>query len=421
MNQYIHQALVVARRDFLAIVATPTFLLFLLAPLMMVMFGLIGGMGAAAVADSGGDKDRMVVIAAPDQLAGYRQAESDLKAQAEGLKAPVPVTYMAAEPQPGQQAVRMMKDHQYSTYAVMYGDPSRPIIMERNENGMSGAYLTLLASKVLLASKLGPDAGDVKVQPTFRVSKDLGNAGMSRKLLASISVILLFMLTLILASQAVGMLAEEKGNKVIEILAAAAPLETVFFGKLLGMLGVAFLFVTFWGVILGGGLTIGLAQMPDPEMANMLMDAAPMVGWPVFAILFFVYFVLAFLLLGAIFLGIGAQAATMREIQMLSLPLTIVQFAMFGLSSAAAGAPGSSVARIAEIIPFSSPLAMSAHAVHNEALWPHLLAIIWQIGWLALTIWLSVRMFRAGVLKSGPSWFSKMAGRGKILVDEVHH
>src|SRR3546814_10193851 len=41
-------------------------------------------------------------------------------------------------------------------------------------------------------------------------------------------------------------LAEEKGNKVIEILAAAVPLESVFLGKLLGFLGVAVLFIAFW-------------------------------------------------------------------------------------------------------------------------------------------------------------------------------
>ena len=38
-------ALVVARRDFISIVATPTFLVFLLAPLIMVGFSAIGGLG----------------------------------------------------------------------------------------------------------------------------------------------------------------------------------------------------------------------------------------------------------------------------------------------------------------------------------------------------------------------------------------
>lgn len=420
MNQYMRQAMVVARRDFLAIVATPTFLLFLLAPLMMLAFGLIGGLGAAAVADSNDGNSRLVILASQEQIPLYKMAEQDLAKLNSGLEPPAPVTYLLAEKEPGIQATNAMKDARYHTYAALYGDPANPVILQQNEKSISGAYLSQLSSQALLSMKLGTRKTDVTTTPNFRVAKDINNAGLSRKLMASMSVILLFMLTLILASQAVGMLAEEKGNKVIEILAAAAPLESVFFGKLVGMLGVALLFISFWVLILGGGLAAGVTQMPDPTLAQTLVDVKPMVGWPVFAMLFLIYFVLAFLLLGAIFLGIGAQAATMREIQMLSLPLTILQFAMFGLSSAAAGAPGTTVAMAAEIIPFSSPLAMSARAVHDAALWPHLLAIIWQIGWLALTIWLSVRMFRAGVLKSGSGWYAKLAGRSKIAMDEMN-
>ncbi|MEI9851044.1 MAG: hypothetical protein WDN24_09590 [Sphingomonas sp.] len=37
---------------------------------------------------------------------------------------------------------------------------------------------------------------------------------------------------------------------MIEVLAAAVPLESVFFGKLLGAFGTAVLFVAFWGTLL---------------------------------------------------------------------------------------------------------------------------------------------------------------------------
>src|SRR3546814_19187722 len=44
-------------------------------------------------------------------------------------------------------------------------------------------------------------------------------------------------------------MAEERANKVIEVLAAAVPLESVFLGKLIGMFGVAMVFIAFWGTI----------------------------------------------------------------------------------------------------------------------------------------------------------------------------
>ena len=58
MRQHFRQATVIARRDFVATVATPAFLLFLLAPLFMLIFATVGGTGARMIADSGDDAQR---------------------------------------------------------------------------------------------------------------------------------------------------------------------------------------------------------------------------------------------------------------------------------------------------------------------------------------------------------------------------
>ena len=77
----------------------------------------------------------------------------------------------------------------------------------------------------------------------------------------------IFFLTLLLAGQAVGTMAEERSNKVIEVLAAAVPLESVFLGKLLGMFGVAVLFVAFWGTVVGN---LGLLLPPDIQEGDWI-------------------------------------------------------------------------------------------------------------------------------------------------------
>ena len=50
-RRQLRQTLTIARRDFIATVFTPIFLLFLFAPLIMSSFGAIGGLGAANAAD----------------------------------------------------------------------------------------------------------------------------------------------------------------------------------------------------------------------------------------------------------------------------------------------------------------------------------------------------------------------------------
>ena len=167
-------------------------------------------------------------------------------------------------------------------------------------------------------------------------------------------------------------------------------------GRLIGMFGVAVLFVGFWGT-----LVTNVAALAPAEISLAFSDVGPAVGMPTYVALFLTYFAMAYLLLGAVFLGVGAQASTMREIQMMSLPITFFQFGMFALASAAAAKPGTWIALVAEILPFSSPFAMAAHAANSPALWPHALAIAWQVLWVGLTITIAARLFRRGVLQSG--------------------
>lgn len=422
MKSLVRTIAVVARRDFLSIVATPTFLLFLLAPLFMLTMGLAGGFGAAQIADSARGSGRIVLLAEASDVAPLTAADTRLRA-AFGQDPPAvldirPVTKAAVD---SDLAKKIAAEPGFDTFAVMTGPLAAPLIVERNVGGQSGRYLTLLAAETLRDRRISGSPPAV----TARYASFEGRAPSKalRQSIAFAAVFTIFLLTLLLAGQAVGMLAEEKGNKVIEILAAAVPLESVFMGKLLGLLGVAILFIAFWATMAIGGTIVAAGYlMTDPATLAAAGAAAgsaaksaaaspaaallttPATGWPFFLGIGLAYFVMAFLLLGAIFLGIGAQAGTVREIQMLSLPITIFQVAMFGLSSAAASAPGTSLARMAEIFPFSSPFAMAARAANDEAIGVHFLALGWQAIWVAAVIALSVRLFRSGVLSGRSNW-----------------
>ncbi|MDQ3079888.1 MAG: ABC transporter permease, partial [Pseudomonadota bacterium] len=147
--------------------------------------------------------------------------------------------------------------------------------------------------------------------------------------------------------------------------------------------------IAYW---VGGGL----AALPHPA-----------VGWPIFIALMLVYFAMSYLLIGGFFLGIGGQASTVREVQTLSMPVTMTQVVIFGLASLAVGQPDGREAIAAAIFPLSSPYAMIARAAEQDALWPHLLAFAWQVLWVALILKFAAALFRSSVLKSGPSrrWF----------------
>jgi ABC-2 type transport system permease protein len=393
-NRLLRQTLTIARRDFIATVFTPLFLVFLLSPLIMIGFGVVGALGGSTLAKGAADKDRVIVIATAADKADLEAADARLRAIFRPGDAPPDLLILAPAADPAAQALGAFDSKEFEAAAVMYGPLVRPHVIYGAQGKRTADYLAALAETVL-RDRAGHVTGALShPDQTMFVRTTASSSGHSRA--AFFAVFGIFFLTLFLSGQMVGTMAEERSNKVIEVLAAAVPLESVFLGKLIGMFGVAVLFVTFWGSL---ATQLGLL-LPAGKM-GALAEIGPAVGVPAFVLLFCAYFTMAYMLLGAVFLGVGAQASTMREIQMLSLPITIIQMAMFGLASAAVSHPGSTIALVAEIFPLSSPFAMAGFAANNTAMWPHLLAIAWQALWVGLTIFVGARAFRRGVLKSG--------------------
>ncbi|QNQ10028.1 ABC transporter permease [Sphingomonas alpina] len=394
-RRLIRQTMTIARRDFIATVFTPTFLIFLFAPLIMGSFGAIGGMGAMTVTQSGENKNRIVAIVAPGQGVVMKDMDARLRRVFRATEKP-PELLLIETPQADTraQAQAFFGARDYDVQSALYGPLDKPVILYGAQGSRTADYLAELAEATLRADRSG---GTAPLSTPIRtlIARERTSIGGQNQA-AFFTVFGIFFLTLLLAGQAVGTMAEERSNKVIEVLAAAVPLESVFLGKLIGMFGVAILFVGFWGTLVSQ-----IGAITPPGFAQALKEIGPAVGMPVYIALFFGYFTMAYMLLGAVFLSVGAQASTMREIQMLSLPITIVQVAMFGLAATAASQPGTPLATFAEIFPLSSPFAMAARAANQPEIWPHIAALLWQALWVAIVITIGARAFRRGVLQSG--------------------
>ncbi|MFL6733121.1 MAG: ABC transporter permease, partial [Sphingomicrobium sp.] len=244
-----------------------------------------------------------------------------------------------------------------------------------------------------------PPAIEVEVTPTSN-----GSLAAKRSVMSHGSQALLFMITLLLSGMLLSQLIEEKSNKIIEVLAAAAPIDAIFLGKLFAMLATSMLGILVWTLAGAGAISLiassGLNSLPVPA-----------VGWHAFLALSGIYFAMNYLVLGSLFLSIGAQASTAREVQTLSMPVTMSQVLIFGFASMGSGGDNSSIALAGAAFPLSSPLVMIARAAEVPDLWPHLLAIAWQALWVAVILHLGARFFRRTVMKSGGrrGWFRRAA------------
>ena len=127
------------------------------------------------------------------------------------------------------------------------------------------------------------------------------------------------------------------------------------------------------------------------------------VGWPLFILLGVLYFAMAYLILGSLFLGIGAMASTVREVQTLSMPVTMLQMFVFGFAFYTVSKIGQPIEIVACIVPFTSPFAMLARAAQVPEIWPHFVALLGQGLFALLVVRISAMMFRRNVMKSGGS------------------
>ena len=400
MRNVFEAAFVIARRDFVATVYTRTFILFLLAPL--IMFALAFGVGAvSARADNEATRDTVAVVADSATLDAVQQARARLVAGTSERSFPELTGVQPAE-NVGVQARRLLADTETNYSAVFSGTIDRPVLTgpEKIESSI-GRRMQLIVDEARRTAAM--ERRGVSVQPVAleRVVTDqaAGNLRSIRHLVARTSQMIIFFITLMLATLLLSNLVEEKSNKVIEVLAAAVPLDAVFLGKLVAMLAMSVVGLLLWGGLIA--LAYTFFQVMNDWLA--LPPVAPAVGWPIFCLLAILYYATNYMLLGALFLGIGGQANSVREVQTLSMPITFLQMMVLLLAMTVVGNSGGMWVWLAYIFPLSSPLSMIALAAQSEILWPHLLALAWQGLWVVLIIRMASHFFRKTVLKSPSS------------------
>lgn len=383
-------ARVVARRDFFAILFSRAFFFFLLGPLFpLVVGGLAGGIGGQVQREA--MVNTVALAMAPEDSRAMIEAAERLSPQL-GYALPQFEAVAAGDPE------RILRQQGENFAAVVSGTPRAPRMTgprEQVEHWRGAVALVAAAADGEVAMRL-PRVERHAVVTSAAVERS------DRIRTAQAGQLLLFLLMMLLAGMVLSNLVEEKANKVIEILAAAIPMDAVFLGKLIAMLGISFVGIFVWSLFGGAILYFGGDALPQLP--------APALGWPLFLALGVAYFAMGYLLLGSLFLTIGGMAATVREVQTLSMPVTMMQLLVFFLAAYSMTRPGSPLEIAAIVFPLSSPFAMLARAAQYEAIWPHALALAWQLLCVGLFIRFGAALFRHRVMKSG-----KPAGRRSLF------
>ena len=393
MMSLVKSAYVIARRDFVATVMSKTFLLFLLGPLIPLAFGIF----FASMGDRIGRDDNHPRVAVIASVAEYGAIEAAHSRLSERLPEKTLPDLVRAEPDyviEGQIA-DLLASNKPKVLAVLTTPFAQPKLTGAiSADGRVQNHVGLILDEARQGGALS--RAGVSLAPTNiaveSVNQSAASVAAARSATAAMGQTLLFVLTMLLATLLLSNMVEEKSNKIIEVLAAAVPVDAIFLGKLFAMLAISFVGIAVWAIVGGIGAALFLDDFNLPE---------PAVGWAVFVPMVFIYYAASYLLLGGLLLGIGAQASSIREIQTVSMPVTMGQLVVFAIAIISIGQYDNLIGWGAAIFPFSSPFAMIARAAERPELWPHLLAIAWQALWVWIIVRLSAGFFRRSVMKSG--------------------
>lgn len=208
---------------------------------------------------------------------------------------------------------------------------------------------------------------------------------------------------------------EEKGNKVLEMMLASSRHHEILTGKLLGVAGVSTTLLLAWG---GLAATVGLvaqqfafaAGLPLGDILGAVLDPAlifPAIG----------YFIIGYLMYGAIFLAIGSLCETLQDAQTLMSPMMLIMMVPLFLVMVAADAPDSPIIVIASWVPLWTPFIMLARLPQDPALFDVIGTTLVMIVTAAAVIWGAGVMFRMGALNQAnqdtvKGWF-RLGGKRK--------
>ncbi len=420
------RTLLIAKRDYLQMVQSKAYLVGLI--LLPLLFG--GGFFVLPLANRGGPKDLRVAVLDGTGVAGAaviesaqeinRRArsdtsfgspsaprysfeevkpESDLAAQLLSLSDRVRSGELSLVVEISPEALQP-PSHPNRPLARYYSN-SGGIVDQQNfwvpaavNNGLRRVRLTQLG---IDPARVPGVLDDIGVVPMDLVSKNpaTGNVVEGRKkspiqtgAVPFFLVFLLYIIAIFGSAPNLGAVAQDKMQRVYEMLLSSASPFELMMGKVFAAVGAS---LTSSTVYIIGGL-LALAGMAT-------LGAAPLhlIPW------FFVYVFADVFMLAAVGVALGSACATPQDAQqfafLLILPLMIPMFVLAPIMQQ----PNGGLAVVMSFIPPLTPIVMLLRQSMPAGVpwWQPWVSLVGIVAWATATIWVAARIFRIGILSQG--------------------
>jgi ABC-2 type transport system permease protein len=297
----------------------------------------------------------------------------------------------------------------------------------RNASSLSDieAVRNLVRQEVLAArmEREGIDAKRVaafsRVRLEMRTTKigDKGRetgSGFGAVLFGYAVALTLYMMIVIYGQTIMRGVMEEKTTRVAEVVVSSVKTDTLLAGKILGVGFVAITQVVSWVALIIVLAYYIVPILPKPAAGENMMAANgggptmdafagtfPSIS-PGAAIALLAFFVLGFVFYASLFAAVGSMVNSQEDVQQASTPVMLLLVSSVIFMGPIMTNPGSSLSRTMSLIPFSAPILMPLRMTLVPVPWYEVVGSVLGVLIACLvSIWLSARIYRVGLLMYG--------------------
>jgi ABC-2 type transport system permease protein len=266
-------------------------------------------------------------------------------------------------------------------YEVVGDDDVEPVVSDALRSAVSAVVTRANAQQQgvdLDALARGAQARERLLDP------DADDAGL-RQVASFVFVLLFYITALGFGMQIAATVTQEKESRVVEILAAALPIRTLLWGKVIGTSVLAI----GQTVVLA---TVGVVALLVTGNGHALSVIGPAIAWYV------VFFVLGFVALASFWSVAGSLAGRQQDLQATTAPLQLILFAPYIVAVTA----GEGVKTVVSMLPIVSTMMMPSRLAEGDVpLWQLGVAIVTTVVAAVLLVRLAARVYERTLLQTG--------------------
>jgi len=235
---------------------------------------------------------------------------------------------------------------------------------------------------------------------------------------------LMYIVLLVYGSFVMRSVMEEKINRIVEVVISSVKPFELMLGKILGVGLVGLTQIAVWVILIGVGLTIttaifGTGQM-EPEMMAGAMEELQVatesngdkirevindilgLNWFMIVLVLMIFFFGGYFIYSSLFAAVGSAIGDdMTEGQSLTFPIMVPIIASILMLFPTLEDPHGALGVFGSLFPLTSPILMPARIAFEPPLWQVGLSVLLLIGSCIFFVWLSGKIYRAGILLYG--------------------